>query len=194
MGDEAVEAGQSAPRDEEQQLVARAQAGDVQAVEALVRRYERWVFTLTLRMLGNRAEAEDLAQETFLKVYRYRACLREPEKFPAWLLAIARNAARDRRRRRQETPAPLPAAAATPDPQARPPGWWTERLELGRELDLAVAGLPDRQRLAVTLRYLDGLDHEAIRRRLGWSDGTLRGVLGRALQALRHHVQLARLE
>ena len=176
------------------QTITRALSDDPEAFAVVVRQYARLVYAQLYQLTGDRAEAEDLAQETFLKVYRYRACLREPEKFPAWLLAIARNAARDRRRRRQETPAPLPAAAATPDPQARPPGWWTERLELGRELDLAVAGLPDRQRLAVTLRYLDGLDHEAIRRRLGWSDGTLRGVLGRALQALRHHVQLARLE
>ncbi|HEX7629209.1 MAG TPA: sigma-70 family RNA polymerase sigma factor, partial [Candidatus Methylomirabilis sp.] len=67
----------------------RVQAGDIAAFEALVRRYERWVFTLAFRMVGDRQEAEDIAQEVFLKVYRGLRGFRGAARFSTWLYAIA---------------------------------------------------------------------------------------------------------
>jgi RNA polymerase sigma-70 factor, ECF subfamily len=72
--------GTSAEADDDRRLVERVQAGDIAAFEALVRRYERWVFTLAFRMVGDRQEAEDIAQEVFLKVYRGLRGFRVDEK------------------------------------------------------------------------------------------------------------------
>ncbi|MBI3003279.1 MAG: sigma-70 family RNA polymerase sigma factor, partial [candidate division NC10 bacterium] len=75
--------------DEDRELVEQARAGDAGAFEALVRRYQGWVFTLALRMVGNRAEAEDVAQEVFLKAYRGLAGFKAASRFTTWLYAIA---------------------------------------------------------------------------------------------------------
>jgi len=79
----------TAAADEDRRLVDRARTGDVRAFEALVRRYERWVFTLALRMVGDRADAEDIAQEVFLKAYRGLPGFRGGSRFSTWLYAIA---------------------------------------------------------------------------------------------------------
>src|SRR3989338_4957663 len=78
----------AAAADEDRGLVDRAQAGDAGAFETLVRRYQGWVFTLALRMLGDRAEAEDLAQEIFLKAYRGLKGFKGASRFSTWLYSI----------------------------------------------------------------------------------------------------------
>lgn len=192
-------AGAVAAVDEDQCLVNRAQAGDVRAFEALVRRHERWVFTLALRMVGNRGDAEDVAQEVFLKAYRGLSGFRGGSRFSTWLYAIASHhclnhlAARDSRARRAERSAGSPAgrrgeppsaldrvADATPGPDAV-----LERRELRRMIQHELLQLAEHHRIVLILRDIQGMSYEAIAATLGVELGTVRSRLHRARMELK---------
>jgi RNA polymerase sigma-70 factor (ECF subfamily) len=151
-----------------------------------VRTYSRLVYTQAFALLGDSQEAEDVTQECFLRAFRFRVRLREPEKFPQWLLTIARNIARDHYRRRH----PTESLDGSPersfaDEETQLPLRQIEQKEACSAVTAAIDELPDRYREAITLRYLRGLDYRTICRRLSLSDGALRGILGRALHRLR---------
>jgi RNA polymerase sigma-70 factor (ECF subfamily) len=172
-------------------LVTAALAGDDEAFETVIRNYSRRVYVVAYAIVQDVTEAEDIVQETFLKMHHQRGKLREPEKFPAWLLTVTRNAARDRLRRRK------PQAGAEefeklPDAGAATPGSALEKQEHEAHLRRALATLPEEHRTAVTLRYLEGLDYRAIEEQMGLSNGALRGILGRALGTLRRMPALKR--
>src|SRR5271167_2028250 len=82
-------------------MVMAALAGDEEAFETVIRTYSRRVYVVAFSILQDTSEAEDIVQDTFLKAHGQRGKLRDPEKFPVWLLTVARNAARDRLRRRR---------------------------------------------------------------------------------------------
>src|SRR5471030_1723662 len=82
-------------------MVMAAMAGDDEAFETVIRTYSRRVYVVAYAILQDQSEAEDIVQDTFLKAHQQRSKLREPEKFPAWLLTVTRNGARDRLRRRR---------------------------------------------------------------------------------------------
>ena len=172
-------------------MVTAALAGDHEAFETVIRTYSRRVYIVAYAILQDIAEAEDIVQETFLKAHHQRGKLREPEKFPGWLLTVTRNAARDRLRRRR------PQAGAETfdtlaDPNSAPPGSALEKEEHEAHLRRALAALPEEHRTALTLRYLEGLDYRSIETTMGLSNGALRGILGRALGTLRRMPQLQR--
>jgi len=168
------------------EVVEKALAGDCEAFETLVRKYARLVYAQAFMILSDRETSEDVVQETFVKAYTFRVRLRDPEKFKAWVLSIARNLARDVIRRRREA-APLHDAPEEDlaDARARRPGWRLEATERSHQLETALAGLPEHYRTALTLRYIEGLDYRSIERNMGISNGALRGILGRALAGLR---------
>lgn len=169
--------------------VRRAMAGDPAAFEALVGRFARLVYAQSFSLLHDREEAEDVVQECFIKAYRFRVRLAHAELFPQWLLAIARNLARDRLRRRAGRPRPPaePQADMVPDDRRSPLGV-LQTLDDLAQLRALVEALPERSREALALRYIAGLGHPEIRARLGLSDGALRGLLGRALGTLRRRM------
>jgi len=172
-------------------MVTAALAGDDEAFETVIRTYSRRVYVVAYAILQDPSEAEDIVQETFLKAHHQRAHLREPEKFPAWLLTVTRNAARDRLRRRK--PQAEPEAFDTmADHRAATPGSAMEQQEHQVHLRRALATLPEQHRTALTLRYLEGLDYRAIETTMGLSNGALRGILGRALGTLRRMPGLER--
>ena len=172
-------------------MVTAALAGDDEAFETVIRTYSRRVYVVVYAIVQDVAEAEDLVQDTFLKAHSQRAKLREPEKFPAWLLTVARNAARDRlRRRRPQADAEVIDTLA--DHRAATPGSAMENEEHQARLRRALASLPEDHRTALTLRYLEGLDYRAIETTMGLSNGALRGILGRALGTLRRMPSLQR--
>jgi RNA polymerase sigma-70 factor (ECF subfamily) len=188
-----------AAAEEDRGLVGRAQAGDAGAFEALVRRYQGWVFTLALRMVGNRAEAEDVAQEVFLKAYRGLAGFKAASRFTTWLYAIASHhclnhlQARSRRgasagRDRSHAERDLPVAVERlPDGAPRADAL-LERAEFARIVQAEMAHLTEEHRLILVLRDIQGLSYEAIARTLGLEPGTVRSRLHRARMEMKERL------
>src|ERR1700722_13997334 len=172
--------GAAAMESVERIMVMAALAGDDEAFETVIRTYSRRVYVVAYAILQDPSEAEDIVQETFLKAHHQRDKLREPEKFPAWLLTVARNGARDRLRRRRPQ-ADAKEFEKMVDPGAATPGSAIEQKEHEAHLRRALATLPEEYRTALTLRYLEGLDYRAIEEQMGLSNGALRGILRRAL-------------
>jgi len=164
--------------------ITAALAGDEEAFESVIRTHSRRVYVVAYAIVQDVAEAEDIVQETFLKVHQMRGRMRDPEKFPGWLLTVARNAARDRLRRRRPQ-APPETFETLEDHNVATPGSAMEQEESQAHLRRALAALPEEHRTALTLRYLEGLDYRAIETAMGLSNGALRGILGRALGTLR---------
>lgn len=164
--------------------------GDRHAFETIIRGSSRALFAIAYGVLQDRAEAEDVVQDAFVKAWSSRWRVRSPEKFPAWLATIARNRARDVARSRRTVPLTdelCAVADSAGDDRA------TERrnADVNREVRTALAALPEAHRVAVTLRYFDALDYATIEETLGLTNGALRGVLGRALQTMRKRLQPA---
>ena len=167
-------------------LLARLRRGDPQAFEDLVRTYQHRVFGVGLRMLGSRAEAEEIAQETFLRAHGGLAEFRGDAKVSTWLYAIAsrlclnRLAAGERRHPRADDDALSRVAANVADAAAA-----LERTELETALQQAIAALPEDRRIVVVLRDVEGLAYEEIAEVLGLELGTVRSRLHRARMELK---------
>lgn len=175
----------------ERTLVLAALDGNDEAFETMIRTYSRRVYVVAYAILQDQSEAEDVAQETFVKAHQQRGRLREPEKFPAWLLTVTRNGSRDRLRRRHPQ-APAETFDTLVDHNMATPGSAMEQEEHQAHLRRALGKLPEDHRTALTLRYLEGLDYRAIETTMGLSNGALRGILGRALGTLRRMPELER--
>ncbi len=182
----------AATGDQDRALVDRARAGDTGAFEALVRRYQGWVFTLALRMLGDRPEAEDVAQEIFLKAYRGLKRFKGASRFSTWLYAIASHhclnqlAARRRRprpygggRTNQDGNDPPALADQLADPAPRADAL-LERADLLRIVQAELANLTEEHRIILVLRDIQGLSYEEIAQTLRLELGTVRSRLHRA--------------
>jgi RNA polymerase sigma-70 factor (ECF subfamily) len=179
----------------ETRLVAEAMTGSQSAFERIVRRYQRPVISLILRILGprgDRALAEDLAQETFVKAYLKLGAFDTTRRLSSWLFRIAHNTAVDALRRSRlplissgEAEAEVAAApaAASPDP--------VETAALGRALEAALAELRVEYRAAIMLRYEEGLAFEEIAHVLGVPEATARSYVHRARKQLAVHLSEA---
>jgi RNA polymerase sigma-70 factor, ECF subfamily len=170
-------------------LLVRLRAGDPRAFEELVIAYQHRVFGVALRMLGSRAEAEEIAQEVFLRAHRALAEFRGEARLATWLYAIVsrlclnRLASPDRRVARGDA-ALADVAASTPDAAAQ-----AERAELDAALHAAIAELPDERRLVLVLRDLEGLSYEQIAETLALDPGTVRSRLHRARMQLKEKLE-----
>ncbi len=187
--------------DEDLAAVERASAGDTSAFEALVRKYQGWVFTLAYRMLGDRAEAEDMAQEIFLKVYRSLPQFERKSSFSTWLYTIATNhclnrlESRRRRPRLQEmirstraegNPDPVEDRVADPAPGA---DQVLEQADLRRLIQEQLLRLTPEHRAILVLRDIQGLAYEEIGGLLGLESGTVRSRLHRARMELKERLK-----
>ena len=167
-------------------LVDRLRHGDPRAFENLVIAYQHRVFGVALRMLGNRAEAEELAQEVFLRVHRAIGEFRGESKLSTWLYAITsrlclnRLASGERRMARQGEETLTRLASSEIGPAAE-----MERGELETALHRAIAELSEERRIVVVLRDLEGLSYEEIAAALDLPVGTVRSRLNRARTRLR---------
>jgi RNA polymerase sigma-70 factor (ECF subfamily) len=153
----------------------------------LVRRYQGWVFTLAMRMLGDRAEAEDMAQEIFLKAYRGLSRFKGASRFSTWLYAIASHHCLNRLQYRRRRPPPHaragddpPAAVDRLADQAPRADALLEQTELARIVQAELANLTAEHRIILVLRDIQGLSYEEIARTLRLELGTVRSRLHRA--------------
>ncbi len=158
--------------------------GDREAFEMIIRTHSRPLFAIAYGILQNREEAEDAVQDALVKAWKSRWRVRDPEKFPAWLCMIARHRARDVFRKRRTT------SFAHETHESTEFGT-TDTTELDRQLHSALAALPELHRSALALRYFEELDYTTIENRLGLTNGSLRGILGRALATLRKQLKPA---
>jgi RNA polymerase sigma-70 factor (ECF subfamily) len=171
----------------DEDLLALVGVGDRQAYHILVERHGRRVLGMARRMTGNLAEAEDVAQDAFLRVWQHAADWRDRgAKFTTWLYRVVMNLCLDRRRR-----APMAPLEAAGDPADERPS--AEASVAARQRERAVANalamLPDRQRAALVLSYYEGLSNAAAATVLAISVTALESLLVRARRSLRAELE-----
>lgn len=182
----------AAALDSDAALMARVQAGDLDAFEPLVRRYERRLFGYFLNLVEDPATAADLAQETFVRVYRAAGRYRESGRFESWLFRIAANLVRSRQRRPdQRVPhlsleeAPAGARELAVGGREGRPDEATWRAEVRDALTRALPRLPFVFREAVLLRDVEGRSYREIAEMLGVEEGTVKSRAHRGRKHLR---------
>lgn len=167
----------------DEELVALAGNGDRQAYRVLVERHGRRVLAMARRMTGNLAEAEDVAQEAFLRVWQHAGDWRDRgAKFTTWLYRVVVNLCLDRRRRVPMAPLEEAGNPADERPNAEATVAADER---ARRVAEALAALPDRQRAALVLSYYEGMSNASAAAVLEISVEALESLLVRARRAIR---------
>jgi RNA polymerase sigma-70 factor (ECF subfamily) len=168
----------------EARVVAQALAGSQTAFEQILRRYQRPVLSLLVRLTGDSGLAEDLAQETFVKAFRNLAAFDPRRRLSSWLFRIAHNTGIDALRKTKLPTVPIDEGELRDEPAAPPTGDPVVRRALGRALDGALHQLRPDQRTAVVLRYEAGLSFDEIGQVLGIPEPTARSHVHRARKEL----------
>jgi RNA polymerase sigma-70 factor, ECF subfamily len=185
----------------ESSWVKAAQANDRQAFDRLLRRYQNKVFNICYRMLSDYEEANDCAQETFVKIYRSLKHFRQESSFATWVYTIAVNTCKNRLqsaayRNRKRMLSIDPAGDAEDRGPSREiedpaPSAFAQLALQEREalLQRAIDGLPEEARVVIVLRDVEGLPYEEITRITGYPLGTVKSRLARARQQLRERLK-----
>jgi RNA polymerase sigma-70 factor, ECF subfamily len=164
-------------------LVRRTLGGDTAAFEELIIRYQRRVFTLALKLLGSTDDAQDAAQEVFLRVFKYIHRFDSRRPIEPWLMQVTVNVCRNIGRTRQRCwntfPETVDADMAVENP-ARDPHSGLAEEQRRRMLWKALETLPEKERLAVILRDINGFDTSEVAKILGSSETTVRSQVSRA--------------
>ncbi len=169
--------------DPDEALLRRVAKGDPAAVQALVTRKLPRIHALAVRMLNDPMEAEDVAQEAFLRVWRQAPRWRSGEaKFDTWLHRVVMNLCHDRLRKRREQPTAEPPEQTDP---AAPADKALEMTQTSQAVRAALADLPDRQREAILLHHYQELSNISAAAVLGVSIEALESLLSRGRRALR---------
>jgi RNA polymerase sigma-70 factor (ECF subfamily) len=180
-------------------LMLRVKRGDRAAFAELVEKYKQPVMNFVFRSLRDEIEAEDLAQNVFLQVYKSRARYKQTAKFSTWLFTIARNLCLNEIRRRSRHPAEsieeahaehedLPRQQYEDKSQIAPP----EKLlhgELAQKIEEALAGLPENQRTAILLCRQDELSYEEIAEILDCSLSATKSLIHRGRETLKQKLK-----
>jgi len=174
-------------------LIQKTLSGDLSAFDELVYRYEDKIYGLAYRFMGNHADASDLAQDTFIRVYRALAGYRKEASFSTWLYCIAANICRDELRKKKRrvnvsideliefSPANIPAA----DPRYSPEEVVLQH-EVFRQVQDCLNELSDDHRLILIMREIEELSYEEIAKALCCSIGTVKSRISRARSALKN--------
>ncbi len=175
---------------DEQWCVAQALQGDRHAFTALVERYQTPVYNLCYRMLGSATEAEDAAQETFVRVYKHLAAYDAEQKLSSWVLAIASHYCIDRLRRRRITwlslEDMLPTRAEMHD-TVRPEETTLDNESSAEVRDL-LQELPPEYRLVITLRYWQDLSYAEIAEIVDSTESAVKSRLHRARRMMAQQI------
>jgi RNA polymerase sigma-70 factor (ECF subfamily) len=168
--------------DSDEALMARIAGGDRAAFNALAQRHVTSVIGLAAHILGNRAEAEDVAQDAMLRVWTNAPRWKPVARFRTWLTRVVVNLCLDRRRRASWLPLETAGEIVDPAPGADAQH---ETGEAERQLAAAIAQLPARQRAAITLTYREGLGNAETAEILDTSVSAVETLLSRAKASLR---------
>ena len=162
-------------------LIASARRDSASFAE-LVSRYYKPVYRMVWRMMNGNTETEDVAQEAFVKLWSNPAQIREAKALKGWLMRVASNLAIDRLRRKSFVD--IEAIGEVLDPKQRTDAELDERAA-SRRIDLAIARLPERQKLAVTLVYFEGMTNIAAASVMEISVDAIESLLTRGRRALK---------
>lgn len=160
------------------------QAGELAGLGHLFERYHRPLYQFLARSTGDPAAAEDLVQEVFVRVLKYRHTYDAASRFETWLYRIARNARADHYRRRAPAGADVDAARAVPATDPGPAEQLQQQLDL-RQLERAMSRLDEERRDLLVLARFQGMPYERIAELLGIEVGAVKVRVHRALKVLR---------
>lgn len=186
----------------EEDLITRSQNGDIDAFEELVAKYERKVYAVAYRFMGNQEDASDLTQEAFLKAYQSLKSFRQEASFSTWICRIVSNVCRDQlRKTKKNGHSSLDEDVWLEDGSVkkqlrdeRPtPDEFYERKELKEYLQGLINNLNPDYKMVVVLRDIQGYSYEEIAEILDCSLGTVKSRLNRARKALREQINLDRI-
>jgi len=182
----------SPPRRPDEELVARAQAGDRAAFGELVQRYERKAYRIAFDFARDREEAKDLSQDAFLKAYTNLKNFDGRSGFYTWFYRILVNVCLDYKRRRQRRPGESTGETSEPDREranepreSTTPDQMVIAAQMSRKMNAALAALPPKQRMVFILRNDQGLSIREIAEMMQTAEGTVKVHLHRAVSALR---------
>jgi len=189
----------AAPHDADAQLMLRVKRGDTAAFATLVDKYKQPILNLVTRTLRDATEAEDLAQNVFVQVWKSRGRYRASAKFSTWLFTIARNLCLNEIRRRARHPAePLDAPHPEhegeplhqpPDAQTASPPDALLHGELERKIEETLAALPENQRTAILLCRQEELSYEEIAAVVGCSLSATKSLIFRGRETLKQKLK-----
>jgi len=184
------------PPTETDALIERCLAGDQEAWNQIVRTHWRKVFNLAYKFVGRHDEAEDLAQDVFLKIFKALHTFDRRANFQTWLISISRNLCIDHyrsvRKERETMARDVDASMLTPPSRDRSPLGELEQVDLRRRIKEALAELPSTLREAVVLRDLQEFSYQEIATQLRLPEGTVKSRINRGRLELAR--QLRRLQ
>lgn len=172
----------------DEEVMVRCARGSEPAFEILVQRYQSRIINLITRFIGDMDRARDIAQEVFIRVYRNRERYRKSGKFSTWIFTIAANLAKNEIRRKVrhrrvvslDEEREFGTLGDTLADRGPGPRQTLERRELESMILRAVEELPERYRMALVLRDIEGLSYEEVSNVLGIPGGTVRSRINRA--------------
>lgn len=185
----------AAAADPDVALMLRVQAGDQAAFQELFAKFAPRVLQYARRLVGSEARAEEVTQDVFVQVFRFRLRYRPDARFATWLYTIATNLCLNELRRPERhlrvdlwdrrDDEPDREGPPLPDPQAIDPETGAASRELARALESAIGELPPKQRAALLLSRIDGLAYRDVGDAIGCSEGAVKALLFRATHALK---------
>ncbi len=173
---------EKARRESVRALVSRARGGDVRAFEEIVTRYQRQILGTAVRLLGNLDDGRDAAQEVFLRLHKYLGSFDEEREFLPWLYQMTVNICRDyaRKRNQRATVSLEDERAAHNLPSDHSPEAEISAAQERKIITDALATLSERERSAIVLRDIQGLDTREVARIMGTSETTVRSQISMA--------------
>lgn len=179
----------------EQLLIERSKNGDVSAFEMLIEAYQKKVFNLAYRIIGNYDDANDIAQEAFIRIFRSISGFRGQSSFSTWIYRITTNVCLDEiRKRKNKSVQYLDEDIQTDDGEMQRqiisddplPEEIAERKELRAVINDSLGELKEEYRIIITLRDIQGMSYEEIAKVLDCPTGTVKSRINRARQALKN--------
>ena len=170
---------------DDRDLIERFRNGDLSGFEALIRKYQDRVYNLCRYMVRDPQDAQEAAQDVFLKAYKGMKGFRPDASIYTWLYRIAVNTCLDyKRKSRRDTLRKQPLTVDLPSTEPLPAELYNSR-EISESIQVALQKLPEKQRAAIVLREIEGLSYEAVAEVLHTSVGTVKSRISRAREQLR---------